>query len=414
MNLLSTSAGRKFLFGLLYLSEGAPIGFIWWALPTRMRTAGVPIEEITSLTSLIVLPWVLKFLWAPLIDTLRSRRWTLRHWIIASQSLMGLTLLPLLWLDFKEDFNLIIPLLLIHAFVAATQDVSIDAMAIATVSSNERGALNGWMQAGYLVGRGLLGGGTLLLDPVLGSNVAVLLLVGVVFSTITLLFLMKEEWTDGRTSVPASGRWPAFHASLKMALRQKITWLGLLFALVAGAGFESVGAVAGPFLIDRGFSSEQVGIFFGVPTILGMLAGALVGGYGADKLGHSRAAGLFLILLSIVIVLLGVGDMVLGGAKSGWLIVLLTCFYVCIGMFTASSYALFMNISNRALGATQFSSYMGATNACESWASLAVGRLQPSFGYPLSFVVMALVSLAALPVLGLLSYARSSPEDHAP
>ena len=31
------------LFTLLYFSEGAPIGFIWWALPSMLRTRGLEI-----------------------------------------------------------------------------------------------------------------------------------------------------------------------------------------------------------------------------------------------------------------------------------------------------------------------------------------------------------------------------------
>ncbi len=64
MDLLATPTRRKVLFAALYLSEGAPIGFIWWALPTRLRMAGVTVEQITLLTAVLVLPWAFKFLWA--------------------------------------------------------------------------------------------------------------------------------------------------------------------------------------------------------------------------------------------------------------------------------------------------------------------------------------------------------------
>jgi len=67
-DLLATPLGRRVLFTLLYLSEGAPIGFIWWAMPTRLRAAGVSVEEITWLTAILVLPWTFKWLWAPVID----------------------------------------------------------------------------------------------------------------------------------------------------------------------------------------------------------------------------------------------------------------------------------------------------------------------------------------------------------
>jgi hypothetical protein len=38
-------------FALLYLAEGAPIGFLWWALPTWLREQGLGVDRITGLTA---------------------------------------------------------------------------------------------------------------------------------------------------------------------------------------------------------------------------------------------------------------------------------------------------------------------------------------------------------------------------
>ncbi len=119
---------RKIVFACLYLSEGAPIGFLWLALPTRLRAAGVSIEDITALTAALVLPWTFKFAWAPLVDVFQNHRWSLRHWIVFSQTIMGLTLVPMLFLDPVAEFRLMMICLLAHAFAAATQDVAIDAL----------------------------------------------------------------------------------------------------------------------------------------------------------------------------------------------------------------------------------------------------------------------------------------------
>ena len=151
------------LFAVLYASEGAPIGFIWWALPTLLRSADVPIDRITSLTAVLLVPWIFKFLWAPALDLLRGPRWGYRAWLIAMQVIMGLALVPLAWLDPVQHFDTWRMLLLVHAFSAATQDVAIDALAIGAVPPGERGRLNGAMQAGMLTGRSVFGGGVLLL-----------------------------------------------------------------------------------------------------------------------------------------------------------------------------------------------------------------------------------------------------------
>ena len=55
-----------------------------------------------------------------------------------------------------------------------------------------------------------------------------------------------------------------------------------------------------------------------------------------------------------------------------------------------------MDLTTPRLAATQFSAYMGATNGCESWSVLALGRLQPEVGYAGGFLLLALVSLGAV------------------
>lgn len=74
MDLTATTRGRRWLFGVLYFSEGAPIGFVWWALPTVLAAGGEAIDAITAFTAMLVWPWALKFLWAPLVDALRGPR----------------------------------------------------------------------------------------------------------------------------------------------------------------------------------------------------------------------------------------------------------------------------------------------------------------------------------------------------
>jgi len=392
VNLLATPRRRRFLFFALYLSEGAPIGYIWWHLPTRLRADGVPIERITALTAMLVLPWTLKFLWAPLVDTLRSSRWSFRHWIMATQVLMGLALLPLGTLDPATQLPAMAAVLLVHAVAAATQDVAIDALAISTTPPGERGAINGWMQAGMLLGRSLFGGVALMVAARFGPGAVRTGLIVTIWSSLVLLVFARES-----DPAPAESH-GSFRAALGAALRERRTWIGLLFAATGGAAFEAVGAVAGPYLIDRGYTSAAVGRFLALPVVGAMLAGALAGGWLADRLGRARAAGIFLVAIAAVVLGLAAAH----GAGGTVTLVLLAALYLAIGLFTAASYGLFMDLTLVRLGATQFSSYMAATNLCESWAGFTVGRLTAAFGYAPAFGVMALASLAALPLLGML------------
>jgi PAT family beta-lactamase induction signal transducer AmpG len=406
-NLLSTKHGRRVLFTALYLSEGAPIGFIWWALPTKLRAAGIDLGTITSVTSLLVLPWVFKFLWAPLIDGIRTPRWTLRSWILSTQLLMGCSLIPMLFYELATNLSLLVPFLLLSAIAGATQDASIDALAISTVPARERGSVNGWMQFGMLLGRSALGGGALLLDQRVGMTAVVVILIGVIWSSSVLVLFATRVSTSPGQGGGIRMRMRALFPRLAMACRSRTTWYGLLFAGIAGAGFEGVGAVAGPFLIDRGLTQAEIGRFFAVPSVVAMAGGALLGGFLADRFGTRRAVAVFLSLMSVTIVALAAMTMRSANQAGLELLALMTLLYVCIGLFTASSYALFMEITDPALGATQFSAFMGATNGCESWSGFFVGKAAPSIGYSYAFLLLMVVSLMTLPLLRRMQSAES-------
>jgi len=397
------------LFSLLYLSEGAPIGFVWWALPTLLRKAGVEVPQITALTALLVLPWVFKFLWAPLVDAMRTPGWGFRAWIIMAQLAMGFTLLPLIWLDPVKQFQWWGVCLLIHAICAATQDVAIDALAINIVPEQQRGWLNGCMQAGMLVGRSLFGGGALLVVANWGSRAVIIALIACIWITLLLLLFAKEpvERADFKH------RLGAFRLHFVAALRRRTTWLGLGFALIAGAGFETTGQLAGPFLLDRGVSEKTIGIFFGVVVVGVTLIGGLIGGKLSDRWGRLRAAGIFLVGFVLMIVGLAVSDLAMEKPDAAILLGWMAGMYGCIGLFTAASYALFMDLTDTRLGGTQFSSFMAATNGCESWSAWAGGRMAGGGNYASAFLSLSVVSLLSLPLLTWLAKSLGSERSQS-
>ena len=90
--------------------------------------------------------------------------------------------------------------------------------------------------------------------------------------------------------------------------------MGLGFGLLAGAGFEATGALAGPYLIDRGASVEAVGIFYGFPVVIATLIGGLAGGVLVDRYKIDRVVALSLIGWVLMICALAVSDSLVSGS----------------------------------------------------------------------------------------------------
>jgi MFS family permease len=386
------------LFAWLYASEGAPIGFIWWALPVLLRDIGLETPAITSLTALLVLPWIGKFLWAPLVDALRTARIGFRQWILGAQTLMGVALLPLLWIDPADHLRWWMLFLLLHGFAAATQDVAIDALAINSVPPSERGSVNGAMLAGKLIGRSLFGGGSLMVAGAFGLPGLFLCLIAFVWLCMTAMLFIHEPVMP----TPHGGAFAEFGRHLVLAFRQRATWLGLAFALTSAAGFEAAGALAGPYFIDRSIPRETIGCFFGLVVVVATVGGGLLGGKLSDRFGRVPSVAAFLVGFVLVITTAGLMDQRMFATQPSTtaILTLFGLMYFFYGLFIAASYALFMDLTNPRIGGTQFSTFMAATNGCESWSAAVGGRIVGEAGrYGMAFIVMSLVSLLSLSIL---------------
>jgi len=390
LNLLSTPRGRRGLFAALYLTEGAPIGFVWWALPTLLAGRGWPIDRITTLTSLATLPWVLKFLLAPAIDASLSRGVPAKRWIAICQLGMTLALLPLAWVDWGARPDWVLGAILVHAIFAAVQDVGIDTLAIRNVPADELGRINGFMQTGMLIGRAGVAAGSTLLAATFGRpGVAVLALAALILlpGVVALSAFEEPRRQDRAASLPP----------LSSILNRKVG-LGVSIALTVAAGFEFFGVSAGPRLVELGTSETRISLFYGLIAPAGLALGALAGGALSDRVGSLRAtlAGLGTVTAVLLALAFAASAPALSQAIEG--LGAFAVVYLAIGVLTASSYALLMSLARGAYAATEFSMFMAMTNACEAWAGFVGGRIA-AVDYSLALValsVAACVSLAPL------------------
>lgn len=377
--------------------EGAPIGLLWWYLPAELSDRGVPVDEVTGITAMLVLPWALKFLWAPLLDLVQGRRLGLRGWLVCAQIGMLGTLLPLPWIGSGTGLDGLAWLLVAHAVFGATQDVAIDAWAIGSSEPAERGSLNAWMQAGMLIGRVAFSGVALWLGV---SLTGVVIALAAILGASVLLVACAPGVPSAGPDAPAVARARGFRAALAAVAKSPLVLAAAVVALIGGGGFEAAGALAAPYLVELGRDRAGVGAFWTIAA-LAAIPGGLLAGRIADRVGHARTAGWALLALTATIG----GVALLAAARVGatWNETLLVAAFFCLGAFNAASYALFMDLSPSSARATTFSTLMSLTNLCESWAARLGGALAARTGFAAGFAVPAMISLFALIPLALIT-----------
>ena len=83
--LSSASPWHLFCLSMLYLAQGLPNGFLGLALPTYLATQGASVADIGLLLSITMLPWTIKFLYGPFVDSFSLLKFGRRRfWILLS------------------------------------------------------------------------------------------------------------------------------------------------------------------------------------------------------------------------------------------------------------------------------------------------------------------------------------------
>jgi PAT family beta-lactamase induction signal transducer AmpG len=138
----------------MYFMQGLPAGFALTAIANYLVGHGVSSSLTGTFVSVVGLPWILQFVWGPLIDKYQySIIGHRKHWVVLSQFAAFLASLTLFFVhDPVSQLSLLMFVFFTHSIFASIQDASVDAMAISLVPKNEMGRLNAFMRGGFLAG----------------------------------------------------------------------------------------------------------------------------------------------------------------------------------------------------------------------------------------------------------------------
>jgi predicted MFS family arabinose efflux permease len=368
----------------LYFTQGLPFGFQVTALPVFLRTQGVSLTGI-SLASALSLPWMLKGLWAPLVDRWGSRRWGRRSsWIFpASFGLAGCGLAAA-WVVPHDGIVPLLAVLLLMNLCAATQDIAVDGLAVDTLEPHQLGWGNAVQVIGFKVGM-LTGGGLLVWASSWIGWAGLFLAIAILsLSGVAALLLFPEP--RGRQARPSPS------IPLPEILRQAWQWLTtahtrwlLLAAATYKLGETMVDTMFKPYLVDGGYQPATIGLWLGTYGMAFSIAGSFAGGWLASRIALPRA--LAITAAARVVPLVALWLLVLVGPSAATVVAVTCAEHFFGGALTTAMFAFMMSRVDRTLGATHFTLLATVEVLGKSPGALLAGPMAEHWSYSTVFLV---------------------------
>lgn len=276
----------------LYFAEGVPYVIVMTLAVVMYKRLGLSNTDITLYTSWLYLPWVIKPLWSPVVDILRTKRW----WILFMQILIGASLAGVAFtLPTSYGIQCSLAFLWLLAFSSATHDVAADGFYMLELEDHEQAMYVGWRNTFYriatIAGQGLLTMVAGVLEvytrqPVKAWSITFLIAMGL----FVLLYLYHQFILPRPQADRASGgdgeqfSMSEFLHTFQTFFRKRGIGVALLFLLTYRLPEALLVKICPLFLVDTvqngglGLSPQEFGFAQGTVGVVGLLLGGILGG----------------------------------------------------------------------------------------------------------------------------------------
>lgn len=375
-------------------SAGLPLLLIGSTLQAWMRDEGVDLTAI-GLVSLLGLPYVFKFLWAPFLDRFKlpflSRR---KGWMLLFQLLLIICILGLSMTDPKVEITLVCVWSFLIALFSASQDVVLDAYRREILSDEELGLGSSLYITGYRLAMLVSGALALILaDSIPWKDVYMWLALFMVPSVVFTLVSPKENL---HIPIPSNLK-VAVLGPLKDFFSRPGAWIMLLFILLYKVGDSMASNMTTPFILDIGYSKTDIGTVAKTFGMIATILGGILGGTLMFKLNMKRALIFFGILQAVST--LGFSALPSLPLSFGSLALIIAFENLASGMGTAAYAAYMASLTNKQFTATQYALLTALMGVPRVILASPTGLMAKTMGWELFFIVCTLVAIPGLLLL---------------
>ena len=427
----------------LDIAEGIPYFIVNVISVTMFKRLGMSNGDLAMYTSLLYLPWVIKPLWSPFVDVIRTKRW----WILLMQVLCTAGFAALALSVSPDAFGLTLVLFYVVAFASATHDIAADGFYMLALDQKQQATFVGIRSTFYRIASVFGQGVIVVLAGLLEERLGViprawsitLLACAALFALITLWhtqFLPKVEGdspnkpsNDGSGQEGASERaFPqrsedgsVLPGRVQPSCREHDTariikefgqawvtffkkpgvWLAIVFMLLYRLPEALSVKMLTPFLLDPldagglGLSTAQSGLVYGTVGVIALTVGGILGGLYAAKKGLRKSMwpmSMALALPCAVYLFLALAQ-----PTQIWII------YLCVALdqfgygFGFTAYMLYMIQFSQGEFKTSHYSICTAFMALSMMLpGLFAGWMQEALGYVGFFIIVMVCCLATV------------------
>ena len=335
---------------VLGFASGLPLALTGSTLQAWLTVSDIDIRTIAWF-SWIGVPYLLKFLWSPLMDRFvppflgRRRGWMALTQFALIAGIVVMTLTPP-----SESLLLLGIVALWVAFASASQDIVIDAYRTDVLRARERGMGAAVSVFGYRIAMLASGGLALILADQIGWRTAYLFMAALMAMGLAASFFSPEPEV---TVVPPRSLADAVLQPLKDMFSRPGALALLALIMLYKFGDALAGTLTTAFLIRGvGFSPTDVGVVNKFLGLAALLAGALAGGVALARMSLYRALFLFGVLQAVSN--LSFAWLAWAGKSYPLLVFAVGFENLASGMGTAAFVALAMALCNARFSATQY------------------------------------------------------------
>jgi PAT family beta-lactamase induction signal transducer AmpG len=379
---------------LMGYSAGLPLLLIGSTLQAWMTDEGVDLTSI-GMVSLIGFPYVIKFLWAPLLDRYKlpffSRR---KGWMFLFQILIVISILGLSFTDPKSNLTVVCLWAFLIALFSSSQDVVLDAYRREILPDEELGLGSSLYVTGYRLAMLVSGAFALYLaDQIPWKNVYLWL---AVFMLPSLLFTILAPKESDNIPVPKNLK-IAVLGPLKDFFTRRGAWIILLFILFYKVGDSMASNMTTPFILDIGYTKTDIA---GVAKTFGMIAtilGGLIGGAMMLRLNMKFS----LILFGLLQAISTLGFSILPSLPISFTSLALVIAFenLASGMGTAAYSAYMASLTNKQFTATQYALLTALMGIPRVILSSPTGWMAKVMGWEMFFIGCTVFALPGLLLL---------------